>query len=83
MTAVINRPYRNTNPRSVRGARKRGWHIVKVPNNYLEKHNVSWMGLEMWACHKMSGNYVGSFALREMAFERVEDASWFTMKWCL
>ena len=78
----INRPYRNTNPRSVRGARKKGWHIVKVPNSYVEK-NVSWMGVEMWAVHQAKGNFISSFALREFAFEKTEDASWFTMKWCV
>ena len=80
---VLTRPYKKTNPRSVRGARKRGWHVVKVPANTLEKHNVSWVGLVMWSTHKTRGNHVNSYTNREFAFEQVEDASWFTMKWCL
>lgn len=79
----VNRPYRKTNPRTIRGARKKGWHIVDVPNTYLEKANLSWMGLEMWATHKTKGNFVTCFVTRQFAFETVEDASWFTMKWCL
>ncbi len=79
----INRPYKNTNPRTVRGARKKGWYVVTVPSNTLEKHNVSWMGLEMWTIRQTKGNFVTSFMLREFAFEATEDASWFTMKWCI
>jgi hypothetical protein len=78
----VNRPYRKTNPRTVRGARKKGWHIVKVPNNFIEK-NVSWLGLVIWSTHQTKGNFVNNFALREFAFESTDDASWFTMKWCL
>lgn len=79
----VNRPYRNTNPRTVRGARKKGWHIVTLPRNTLESHNTSWMGIEIWALRQTKGNFVTSFALREFAFETTEDASWFTMKWCV
>jgi len=80
---VNTRPYRKTNPRTVRGARKKGWHVIKVPNSYIEKHSTSWLGLVMWATHKTKGNFVNNFAMREFAFETTEDASWFTMKWCL
>lgn len=73
----------NHNPRSIRGARKKGWHIVKVPNSYLENHNVSWLGLEIWTMRQTRGKFVTSFALREFAFEQSQDASWFTMKWCI
>jgi hypothetical protein len=77
------RPYKNTNPRTVRGARKKGWHVVAVPRDILDKHNTSWLGLEMWTAHKTRGNFVTSFMNREFAFEDTADASWFTMKWCL
>ena len=80
---MINRPWRATNPRTVRGARKKGWHIVKVPGLYRENYNTSWLGLEIWTLRQTKGNFVNSFALREFAFENAEDASWFTMKWCL
>lgn len=79
----VTKVYRRTNPKTVRGAKKKGWHVVDVPNRYLENHNVSWMGLEMWACHKTKGNFVTCFPNRQFAFELVEDASWFTMKWCI
>ena len=77
------RPYSRSNPRTVRGARKKGWHIVNVPNNYLARENTSWMGVEMWALHKTKGNFVTCFANRQFAFENTSDASWFTMKWCV
>jgi hypothetical protein len=80
---VTTRPYRKTNPRSIRGARKQGWHIVKVPGNTMERFNTSWLGLVMWTTHKTRGNFVNNFVLREFAFETIEDASWFTMKWCI
>jgi hypothetical protein len=83
MVMVANRPYRKTNPRTIRGARRKGWYVVSVPDNIMEKFNTSWMGLEMWAVHKTKGNFVTSFMLREFAFEKTEDASWFTMKWCI
>ena len=80
---MINRPWRATNPRTVRGARKKGWHIVKVPGLYREGKNTSWLGLQIWTLQQTKGNFVNSFALREFAFELEEDASWFTMKWCI
>jgi hypothetical protein len=80
---IIDRPYRKTNPRTVRGARKKGWYIVKVPGIYRERYNTSWLGLEVWSLRQTKGNFVTSFSLREFAFELAEDASWFTMKWCI
>lgn len=69
-------------PRTIRGARKKGWHIVKVPNSYVEK-NVSWLGLQIWTMRQAKARFVSNFAMREFAFEDTDDASWFTMKWCL
>lgn len=68
-------------PRTVRGARKRGWHVVKA-KNYSSK-NVSWLGLMIWNDRMLKGNYVQCFVNSEFAFERQEDASYFLMKWCL
>ena len=79
----VNNPYRRTNPKTVRGAIKKGWHIVDVPRNTLEKFNTSWMGLEMWTVHQTKGSFVTCFPNRKFAFELVEDASWFIMKWCV
>ena len=55
-------PYRPTNPRSITGAKKYGWHVVKPGSNYVGK--VSWMGLNIW-CEHMSGYWVSSFRLGE------------------
>ena len=74
---------KRTLPRTVRGAVKKGWHVVTLPRNTLEKHNVSWLGLDIWAVKQSQGWHVSSFANRQFAFEKLEDASWFTMKWCL
>ena len=73
--------YLKTNPRSVRGARKRGWRIVEA-KNYATK-NVSWLGLHIWSDRMLTGNFVSSYANHEFAFEREEDASHFVMKWCI
>ena len=73
---------RRSLPRTIRGARKKGWHIVKVPNSYVDK-NVSWLGLEIWTMRQTKAHFVCNFAMREFAFETTEDATWFTMKWCL
>lgn len=77
------KPYIRNNPRSVRGAAKRGWHVVTLPRNTLEKHNVSWLGLDIWASRQAQSYYVKSYQNRQFAFEREADASWFTMKWCI
>ena len=37
MTRSLVQPYKATNPRSLRGAKKRGWTIVTARNNYVEK----------------------------------------------
>lgn len=70
-------------PRSVRGAVKKGWHVVTLPRDTLEKHNVSWLGLDIWTVKQRKGYHVCSYANRQFAFEKIEDASWFTMKWCV
>lgn len=80
---IYSKTYKKTNPRSVRGAHKKGWHIVQLPTNTLEKFNISWAGLEIWAIRQANGNFVTCFPARKFAFENIEDASWFTMKWCL
>ena len=68
-------------PRSVRGARKRGWRVVAA-KNYADK-NVSWLGLHIWSDRSLKGHFVSSYSNHEFAFEREEDASHFVMKWCI
>lgn len=70
-------------PRTVRGAIRKGWHVVTLPKDTLEKHNVSWLGLDIWTVKQRQGYHVCCYAKRQFAFEKIEDASWFTMKWCI
>ena len=72
-------PYKPSNPRSVRGARKRGWTVVKPRLGYVEK--VSWTGLCIWCDARMSGYFIPSFRDRAIAFEKASDATAFAMKW--
>ena len=71
-------PFKNTNPRSVRGAEKRGWHVIK-PVNYREKS--TWLGLNIWCENSASGYWVSSYHRHEFAFEKGADAVAFQMKW--
>ena len=72
---------KRNNPRSVRGAERRGWRVLEV-KDYAKK-NVSWLGLCIWSDRHMKGHYVQNFQSHKFAFERDEDASHFLMKWCL
>ena len=80
MSRSLSKPYRASNPRSVRGARKRGWHVVQVDLNRLED-KTSWLGLCIWCDISLPGYWVGSFFRREFAFEKGSDATAFQLKW--
>jgi hypothetical protein len=80
MSRSIALPYKPTNPRSIRGARKRGWHVIKVDLQSL-RERTSWMGLNIWCDVACSGYWVSSFGLRELAFENSADATMFKLKW--
>lgn len=79
MARNLGLPYRPTNPRSIRGAKKRGWYVVKPNPNYVEK--ISWLGLNIWGDQNLSGYWVSSFHYREFAFEKGADAAMFQLKW--
>lgn len=79
MARCLYLPYRNNNPRTIRGAKRRGWTVVKVRNDYSQ--DVSWMGVNIWCERGMSGYWISSFALREFAFEKSSDAMMFKLKW--
>jgi hypothetical protein len=79
MSRSLYLPYKPTNPRTIRGAQKRGWNIVSPRNNYSEK--LSWMGLCIWCERQMRGYWVASFQRREFAFESGADALAFKLKW--
>ena len=79
MSRGLYLPYKSTNPRTIRGAKKRGWYVVKPSPNYVER--VSWMGLNIWCDRTMGGYWLSSFHFREFAFEKGADAVAFQMKW--
>jgi hypothetical protein len=79
MSRSLYHPYKPTNPRTVRGAKKRGWIAVGPNPNYVEQS--SWMGLCIWAERASAGYWVASFALREFVFEKPSDAMMFKLKW--
>ena len=79
MARNLSLPYKSSNPRTVRGARKRGWTVVSPNPSYVEK--TSWLGLCIWADRSLRGHWVNSFSLREFAFENGADAMAFQLKW--
>lgn len=79
MSRNLSLPYKSTNPRTVRGAKKRGWHVISPKPSYVEK--TSWLGLNIWCDRGTAGYWVSSFGLREFAFEKGSDAMAFQLKW--
>lgn len=79
MSRSLYLPYRASNPRTVRGARKRGWTVVSPRYNYSEQS--SWLGLNLWCEQSMGGYWISSFHYREFAFENGQDALLFKLKW--
>lgn len=79
MARSLYLPYKASNPRSVRGARRRGWTVASPRNNYTEQ--VSWLGLTIWAERSMAGYWIANFQRREFAFEKPSDATAFMLKW--
>jgi len=80
---MVVTPWPRTNPRTVKGAIKKNWHIVNVPRTYSQKHNVSWLGLEIWAIRHSSSYWISDFMQDQFAFKEAEDASKFLFQWCL
>ena len=79
MARNLHLPYKSTNPRTIRGAKKRGWYVIRPNPNYVER--ASWMGLNIWCDRATSGHWVSSFIHRKFAFEKGADALAFQMKW--
>lgn len=81
-------PYKPTNPRTVRSAERRGWHVVDVGRSSTKvidgKEKItSWTGLCIWAdCYSQS-YWVGSYSTGKFAFENYADASMFIFQWTL
>jgi hypothetical protein len=78
MARCLNLPYKRNNPRSIRGACRRGWHVVEID---LRKRDVKWMELCIWAERGLGGYWVASHWLRQFAFESGADAVAFKLKW--
>jgi hypothetical protein len=75
-------PYKKSNPRTVRGARRRGWHVVDVPDDAFKKINQSFLGLMMEADRQCKGYYVTQWQPQaKFAFENIDDAAYFTLRW--
>ena len=83
MARNLNLPFKKTNPRSIRGAKKRGWHVVKSGTAGFKNGELkaTWLGLNIWADSACRGYWVSSFYYGEFAFEDPADATAFTMKW--
>lgn len=82
MAHCLNLPYKRNNPRTVRGAVKRGWHVVDVDLRKLgNERNISWMTLCLWAECGLGGYWVASHWLKQFAFESGADAVAFKLKW--
>lgn len=68
-------------PRSVRGAKRQGWYVLTIERVSYDKHNISYLGLQIWAERNTKGKYISSFDKSQFAFELERDASWFALKW--
>jgi hypothetical protein len=80
---MSNGAYVATNPRTITGAKRKGWHVVEPVDDYIRRHNVSWLGLVIWTDRNTDGHYLNNYSSRQFAFERVEDASKFLFMWGL
>lgn len=81
-TRCLRLPYKASNPRSVRGARRQGWAVVKstqVMNR--EGKPMTHIALNIWCERYCSGYWLSSFYLSEFAFENLADATLFKLKW--
>lgn len=81
MSRSLSQPYRASNPRSVRGARRRGWYVVDRPRHGGAGVDVSWIGLNIWCEQHCTGYWVSSFGSNNFAFESGPDATLFKLKW--
>ena len=83
MAHCLNLPYKRNNPRSVRGARRRGWIVVFITEQAAKQlsKNMLWMSLNLWCEKYCEGYWISSHYLVEFAFEKSADATLFQLKW--
>lgn len=75
---------RRTLPKSVRGAERRGYHIVELPLSNLNDRQTSWLGVNIWCTRQVKGHFVSRFHPDyKFAFQNEQDAVWFRLKWVL
>ena len=79
MSRSLHLPFKASNPRSVRGAKKRGWTVVQARNGF--EQDLSWFSLCLWCESHLGGYWVSSFGIRQFAFEDAKDAMMFKLKW--
>lgn len=79
MARNLGLPYRAGNPRSVRGAVRRGWHRSSPRPGYTQ--DISWLKLNIWCDNNLTGYWVSNYLYREFAFESAADATMFQLKW--
>lgn len=79
----LHLPYKSSNPRSVRGARRKGWTVISIAESTAEKisKSMSWVSLNIWCELHCSGYWLSSFYLVDFAFENAADATLFRLKW--
>ena len=78
-----SRSVKRFKPRRMRSAIRAGWHVVEVDNDTRQNNVVSHLGLMIWIDANKVGNYINSYNghLSKFAFERIEDAAFFKLKW--
>ena len=83
MSKSLSQPYNRKNPRTIRGARRAGWHVVHIGQGVWREDQVlaTWVGLSIWTECNATGHWIGSYSLGDFAFEKAEDASMFILKW--
>lgn len=72
------------NFKSVTRAHRNGWHLIELGTREREKHPVSHVGLLIWSDRNLKGRYVANYDqgyLSRFAFELIEDAAFFTLRW--
>jgi len=68
-------------PRNVRSAKRRGWFVVEPTYDPTKQGNPSYLGLQIWTDVNSKGKYVSSFDPTRFAFESIDDAAFFSLKW--
>lgn len=61
-------------PRTIRGAKKRGWTVVYVPRS----EHRSWVGTCNWIAYNAKGDFIDEYRYvgdGDVAFEKPEDAA--------